>query len=426
MTHKRPRKFHCASCDKKFVSSNDLRKHVRTHTDERPYVCHDCGQGFRQAGSLKNHIACKHSPCKNAFVCDYCKKAFPIKDRLKLHLRTHTGDRPYECTECGKRFARGGQLIQHMRTHTGSKPYICHVCNSSFTCCANLKLHMNRHLEIRDFVCDICGKRFFRRDALRKHLNCYHGNIKAFHCHICNKELKGHLPQHMRIHRQDKPHGCAHCGARFTQRSQLTVHQRTHSGEKPYRCQICWKAFAHSTALRLHTRRHTGEKPFVCVLCEASFTQLPHLKKHMLTIHKSSKPYVCKHCKSFHRTKTDMETHYAFCEALQDKPKKATAASDLGMPVEKMRYLLAILLKKISSPDRLSELGFNKRLIDDVLVNSIESSGREPCRDSDLPVAEKLKRNVKILLEWTVPKMYMEKFEKERRSTEELLKELTS
>lgn len=96
------------------------------------------------------------------------------------------------------------------------------------------------------------------------------------------------------------------------------------------------------------------------------------------------------------------------------------------MPIEKMRYLLAILLKKISAPDRLKALGFNKRLIDEVLIESIENSGRESCKEIGLSPAETLKRNVQILLEWTVPKSFMEKFKKEHRSTEELLKELTS
>lgn len=99
---------------------------------------------------------------------------------------------------------------------------------------------------------------------------------------------------------------------------------------------------------------------------------------------------------------------------------------DPPMAVGKMRFLLAVLLKKISAPERLEELGFNKRLIDDVLVESIESSGREPCKDGAVSVAERLKRNVQILLEWTVPKHYMEKFRTEQRSTEELLEELTS
>ncbi|KAI4471569.1 zinc finger protein [Holotrichia oblita] len=429
------RKYKCETCQKRFLGSNDLRKHNRIHTNEKPYVCHDCNRGFRQAGSLKNHIASQHSSgvvqSSEIYVCNYCKKVFPIKERLRLHLRVHTGDKPYVCELCPKKFARGGQLVQHRRTHTGSRPYVCPECNSAFTCSANLKLHVKRHQEIRDFICDICGKSFFRRDALKKHLNCYHQNVKAFHCKICNKELKGHLPQHMRTHRKDKPHGCAHCGARFAQRSQLTVHQRIHSGEKPYRCQVCWKAFAHSTALKLHTRRHTGEKPFACVLCEnIAFAQLPHLKKHMLCIHKTSKPYVCKYCKSFHKTKIDMENHYLKCKVYTEMPivevKQEKNSVEPPMSIEKMRFLLAILLKKISAPERLDELGFNKRLIDDVLEESIENSGRQPCKDADISIAEKLKQNVQILLEWTVPKQYMEKFRTEQRSTEELLEELTS
>lgn len=429
------RKHRCDVCNKTFLGKNDLRKHVRTHSDERPYECKQCHKRFRQTGSLKNHMVTQHSShidSPSLFICNYCQKPFPIKERLRLHMRTHTGDRPYSCRHCPKTFARGGQLVQHTRTHTGSRPYTCKQCNSSFTCSANLKLHIKRHMDVRDFICDICGKAFIRRDALKKHLSCFHNNVRAFHCKICNKELKGHLPQHMRTHNQDKPHGCANCGARFAQRSQLTVHQRIHSGEKPYRCQVCWKAFAHSTALKLHTRRHTGEKPFRCPLCEnTAFSQLPHLKKHMLCIHKTDKPYLCNFCKSWHKTKISLEEHIQICKAVIETVEEKEIKLDdpkiePPMAIERMRLLLAVLLKKISSQKRLDELGFNKRLIDDVLIESIESSGREPCNDDDLSDAERLKRNVQILLEWTVPKHYMEKFKTEQRSTEELLEELTS
>jgi len=37
-----------------------------------------------------------------------------------------------------------------------------------------------------------------------------------------------------------------------------------------------------------------------------------------------------------------------------------------------------------------------------------------------------LKKNIEILLDWTVPKMYMDRFKSERRTTEEILEELTS
>lgn len=156
---------------------------------------------------------------------------------------------------------------------------------------------------------------FLRPDALNKHLACFHENVKAFHCTICNKMFKGHLPQHMRIHNKLKPHGCADCGTTFTQRSQLVVHQRIHSGERPYRCQVCWQAFAHSSVLKLHIRKHTGEKPFKCLLCtETAFSQLPHLKKHMSSIHGQSKPYLCLGCNEFFKTKVEHQTHVAECE----------------------------------------------------------------------------------------------------------------
>jgi len=95
------------------------------------------------------------------------------------------------------------------------------------------------------------------------------------------------------------------------------------------------------------------------------------------------------------------------------------------MPVNRMRVLLAVLLKRISTPARLDALGFGRRLIDDVLRESIESSGRKACLDL-ADEGERLRKNVEILLDWTVPKQYMERFRRESRSTEELLEELTS
>ncbi|XP_066138506.1 zinc finger protein 471-like [Euwallacea fornicatus] len=420
------RKFKCNVCQKCFLGSNDLHKHMRIHTDERPYVCGECQQGFRQAGTLKNHIRSKHCKLNQFFVCDVCSKTFVLKDRLRLHQRKHTGEKPYSCELCKKKFARGGQLRQHMRVHDGRKPYACDICQSRFTCSQNLKLHKNAHLQLKPYTCDLCGKSFTRRDALQKHLRNFHENIKAFNCPICKKDFKGHLPQHLRTHTKVKPHSCVVCGKTFAQRSQLVVHQRIHSGERPYRCRVCWKAFAHSTALKLHQRRHTGEKPYTCVMCHMGFTQIPHLKKHMLRIHNMEKSFSCEWCKEFYSTKNDLLQHKDACTSRPIKVEEEEISVETPMNLSKMRLLLAILLKKISTSERLEELGFNRRLIDDVLISSIIYSGRLPCVDQGLTAAVKLKNNIKILLEWTVPDEYLERFKNEQRSTEELLEELTS
>lgn len=103
------RKYLCHFCKKEFLGGNDLRKHIRIHTGERPFECTHCGQKFRQGGCLKNHVASQHGTSQT-FTCFYCEKSFPIKERLRLHMRLHSGEKPYRCEICEKRFARGGQV----------------------------------------------------------------------------------------------------------------------------------------------------------------------------------------------------------------------------------------------------------------------------------------------------------------------------
>ena len=39
----------------------------------------------------------------------------------------------------------------------------------------------------------------------------------------------------------------------------------------------------------------------VCDLFKKSFPQLPHLKKHMLCVHNTDKPYYCEKCEGFYK-----------------------------------------------------------------------------------------------------------------------------
>lgn len=53
-------KHTCEVCSKPCPSAAHLRMHVRVHTGEKPFVCSDCGKGFAQKGSLKAHIIGRH------------------------------------------------------------------------------------------------------------------------------------------------------------------------------------------------------------------------------------------------------------------------------------------------------------------------------------------------------------------------------
>lgn len=74
---------------------------------------------------------------------------------------------------------------------------------------------------------------------------------------------------------------------------------------------------------------------------------------------------------------------------------------------------------------RLQKTGFGKRLIDDVLCETIKGSGRRPYCTEDFNEAVTLLKNIEILLDWTIPKEHMHKLQLAKHSTEDILISLT-
>jgi hypothetical protein len=45
--------------------------------------------------------------------------------QVRVHERTHSGERPYQCRFCDYRASQSGNMVAHERRHTGEKPYPC-------------------------------------------------------------------------------------------------------------------------------------------------------------------------------------------------------------------------------------------------------------------------------------------------------------
>ena len=51
----------CIECGKKFISGNDYKRHMMTHTGLKPYNCEVCGKGFIQKSRFKTHVESHNS-----------------------------------------------------------------------------------------------------------------------------------------------------------------------------------------------------------------------------------------------------------------------------------------------------------------------------------------------------------------------------
>ncbi|KAA0724072.1 Sal-like protein 1 [Triplophysa tibetana] len=82
--------------------------------------------------------------------CVICHRVLSCQSALKMHYRTHTGERPFKCRVCGRDFTTKGNLKTHYGIHRSMPPlriqHSCPICQEKFTNAVVLQQHIHMHM----------------------------------------------------------------------------------------------------------------------------------------------------------------------------------------------------------------------------------------------------------------------------------------
>ena len=261
--------YQCSTCDKRYSTLCDMKRHLVVHKDERSYQCEHCPSMFKLKQSLIRHTTIFHDPTWKGFKCSFCGKQFRDISSGKMHESKHIESKRYQCSDCGLSYSDKQSLKNHVAIiHEGQSRYkhTCDLCGKKFVKSHQYKTHMRIHDGSLVISCDICGMTFQQLEYLKNHQKIHdgtkaEGKVVTHKCSLCEKsyKCKKALQNHVRIIHEgiNDLFECSFCHKRFGRKSTLDTHIHLHTGEfKMHACDFCSASFKDKRNLIKHREKH--------------------------------------------------------------------------------------------------------------------------------------------------------------------------
>ena len=135
-------KLQCKDCGKLFLTPGSYKLHTYTHHNSQ-FECNTCKCTFAFKSQLDQHMY-SHTTTRQYHCPETgCDKSFSHEHDLKKHVKSHS-DEVHYCTRCDYSNLDERLLNQHMNNHLKIKKYFCKMCKKGFIYSNQLKRHYDK------------------------------------------------------------------------------------------------------------------------------------------------------------------------------------------------------------------------------------------------------------------------------------------